>query len=117
MMISAILVGTGESKRMGANKLLLPWGRKTVLEHCFDTLVRSKVKEIVFALSDRSQEIRPQLEKRSASSEKRVKVEMNPDYRKGLSTSCPPMSGIWRLKSSYGLIRSSINSTSCPLPS
>ena len=34
--VSAILLGAGESKRMGANKLSLPWGEKTVLEHCLE---------------------------------------------------------------------------------
>ena len=38
--ISAILLGAGESKRMGANKLLLPWGKKIVLTHCVDTLLQ-----------------------------------------------------------------------------
>jgi CTP:molybdopterin cytidylyltransferase MocA len=30
-MISAILLGAGESKRMGVDKLSLPWGKETVL--------------------------------------------------------------------------------------
>jgi molybdenum cofactor cytidylyltransferase len=86
-MISAILLGAGESKRMGVNKLSLPWGKKTVFEHCFNTLLRSKIKEVIVVLSDRSKEIRSQFEKRSSFADKRVKVTMNPNYKRGMSTS------------------------------
>jgi molybdenum cofactor cytidylyltransferase len=86
-MISAILLGAGESKRMGMKKLFLPWRKKTILEHCFDTLLRSKIKEVIIVLSDLSKDIRNQIEKRSAFERKRVKVTMNPDYKRGMSTS------------------------------
>ena len=86
-MVSAILLGAGESKRMGANKLFLPWGRKTVFEHCFNVLLRSKIEEVIVVLSDRTKEIRSQFEKRSSFPGKRVKVTMNPNYKRGISTS------------------------------
>jgi len=79
--VSAILLGAGESKRMGVNKLTLPWGRQTVFEHSLKTLLSSKVSEIVVVLSDRTKEIRQRLD------ERRVKIVMNRDYRKGMSTS------------------------------
>ena len=79
--ISAILLGAGESKRMGANKLLLPWGKKTVLTHCADTLLQSIVKEVIVVLADRTKVIENQLRGR------KIKVVMNPQYRKGMSTS------------------------------
>lgn len=79
--ISAILLGAGESKRMGVNKLLLPWKKKTVLQHCFDTLVQSNVKEVVVVISDRAKGMKNQFKGR------KVKVIMNPHYRKGMSTS------------------------------
>jgi len=86
-MISAILLGAGESKRMGVNKLLLPWGRKTVFEHCLNTLLRSNIREVVIVLSDPSKEMRNRLKKSSILTNKRIKVEMNRDYKKGMSTS------------------------------
>ena len=86
-MISAILLGAGESKRMGVNKLSLPWGKKTVFERCFNTLLRSKTKEVIVVLSDRSKEIRSQFEERSSLADKRVKVTMNPHYKRGMSAS------------------------------
>ncbi len=51
-MVSAILLGAGESKRMGQNKLSLRWGKKTIFEHCLDTLLRSDVREVVVVLSN-----------------------------------------------------------------
>jgi molybdenum cofactor cytidylyltransferase len=79
--VSAILLGAGESKRMGANKLALPWGKKTVFEHCLDTLLRSDVSEVVVVLGKKTKDMRCQLEKTGA------KVVLNPFYRKGMSTS------------------------------
>ena len=79
--VSAILLGAGESKRMGMNKLALPWGRKTVFERCLRALLQSKVNEIVVVLSAKTREMRSLLE--SAG----VKVVMNPFSKKGMSTS------------------------------
>jgi molybdenum cofactor cytidylyltransferase len=79
--ISAILLAAGESKRMGADKLLLPWKKKTILIHCVHTLSQSKVKEIIVVLGERTKGMGSQLKGR------RVKVVMNPHYRRGMSTS------------------------------
>ena len=81
MKVSAILLGAGESKRMGFDKLSLPYRKKTILGHCLDVLLRSKVKEVVVVLSDRTREMRSRLEGQ------RVKIVMNPYYKKGMSTS------------------------------
>jgi len=86
-MISAILLGAGESKRMKVNKLSLPWGRETVFEHCFNTLLRSRVKEVVVVLNKQNEGMKGQFEKRSASTTKKVKVTFNPYYKRGMSTS------------------------------
>jgi molybdenum cofactor cytidylyltransferase len=79
--ISAILLAAGESKRMGVNKLALPWGRKTVLEHCVDVLLRAKIMEVVVVLSDRSKALGDRLRG------PKVKLVMNPNYHRGISTS------------------------------
>jgi len=80
-MISAILLGAGESKRMGVNKLLLPWGRKTVFEHCLNTLLRSRIREVIVVVNDRIKEAVGPVRR------KKLKLVINPDYRKGMSTS------------------------------
>jgi len=86
-MISAILLGAGESKRMKVNKLFLPWGRETVFEHCFNTLLRSKAGEIIVVLNKQNEEMKERFEKRSASATKKVKVTFNRYYKRGMSTS------------------------------
>jgi molybdenum cofactor cytidylyltransferase len=80
-MISAILLGAGESKRMGKNKLLLPWGKKTIFEHCLETLLRSEVKEVIVVINDRLKELIPPI------NTQKIKVIINPHYKRGMSTS------------------------------
>ena len=79
--VSAILLGAGQSKRMGANKLSLPWGRETVLEHCLNTLLKSMVEEVVLVLSDQTKRMEGRFRGRG------IKVIRNPHYRGGMSTS------------------------------
>jgi molybdenum cofactor cytidylyltransferase len=86
-MISAILLGAGESKRMKVNKLSLPWGRDSVFEHCFNTLLRSRVREVIVVLNKQNEGMKRQFEQRSASTTKKVKVTFNPYYKRGMSTS------------------------------
>jgi molybdenum cofactor cytidylyltransferase len=79
--ISAILLGAGKSKRMGVDKLLLPWRKKTVLEHCFETLLQSEVQEIVVVLGTRNKWVKNRFQGGKA------KVVVNPYSRRGMSTS------------------------------
>jgi molybdenum cofactor cytidylyltransferase len=79
--ISAILLAAGESKRMGTNKLSLPWGKKTVLEHCLRVLLRSPVDEVWVVLNRQTLGLGQRLRG------PRVKLVHNPRYRKGMSTS------------------------------
>lgn len=80
-MISAILLGAGESKRMGVDKLTLSWGRETILEHCFKTLLRSEVQELVVVLSGRNKAAKHLIQG------KKAKILTNPCSRKGMSSS------------------------------
>lgn len=80
-MISAILLGAGESRRMGVDKLLLPWGRKTVLDRCFETLLRSEVQELVVVLGIRNERVKNLFHGR------KIKVVVNPYSNRGMSTS------------------------------
>ncbi len=80
-MVSAILLGAGESKRMGRNKLSLPWGKKTIFEHCLGTLLRSDVREVIVVLSHRIGWMENQWRGQN------VKVVKNPYYKRGMSTS------------------------------
>ena len=79
--ISAILLGAGESKRMGRDKLSLPWGKETVLEHCLRILLRSEVQEVILVISKLAQW------KQNRYDNPKIKVVLNPRYREGMSTS------------------------------
>jgi molybdenum cofactor cytidylyltransferase len=79
--VSAILLGAGESKRMGVDKLSLPYGRKMVLEHCLEVLLRSKVREVIVVLGGGVKKVSHPLRGRM------TKVVMNPHYKRGMSSS------------------------------
>ena len=66
---------------MGKNKLLLPWGKKTIFEHCLETLLRSEVKEVIVVINDRLKELIPPI------NTQKIKVIINPHYKRGMSTS------------------------------
>jgi len=66
---------------MGTNKLSLPWGKKTVLEHCLRVLLRSPVDEVWVVLNRQTLGLGQRLRG------PRVKLVHNPRYRKGMSTS------------------------------
>jgi len=46
-MITAIILAAGESKRMGEPKMLLPWGRSTVLQTVVSTFQAAGVDEVL----------------------------------------------------------------------
>jgi len=66
---------------MGVDKLSLPWRRKTVLEHCFETLLQSEVQEIVVVLGNRNQRVKNRFQVG------KTKVVVNPYSKRGMSTS------------------------------
>ncbi len=80
-MISSILLAAGESKRMGRPKLLLKWGQCTIIEKSVDTLLASKIDELIVVLGYKAQAILRRLGTR------RLKAVINHQYRMGMSTS------------------------------
>jgi len=79
--ISAILLGAGESKRMGVNKLSLPWGKRTLFEHCLNILLRSKAGEVIIVLNPRMKRaVKP-------IKNQKIKIVTNPYYKNGMSAS------------------------------
>jgi len=80
-MVSAILLAAGESKRIGKPKLLLPFGKGTILGQTIDNLLSSKVGEVIVVVGYRAQEMIKAIANRP------VKVVVNPFYHQGMSTS------------------------------
>jgi molybdenum cofactor cytidylyltransferase len=79
--ISAIVLAAGVAKRMGQLKQLLPLGHSTVLDQTIENLSGSEVDEIIIVLGYQSAEIKSVIRKTKA------RVIINPDYRKGMSSS------------------------------
>jgi molybdenum cofactor cytidylyltransferase len=80
-MLSAILLAAGESKRMGKPKQLMPLGKNTLLEQVIDNLLDSSVDETIVVLGHKAREISRTIASRP------VRIALNPDYRRGMSTS------------------------------
>jgi len=80
-MVSAILLAAGESKRLRMPKLLLPFGKSTILEQTIDNLLNSRVDEVIVVLGYRAEEMMRKLANRP------VKIAINPNYHQGMSTS------------------------------
>ena len=51
MKISAIVMASGLSRRMGENKLLLDFKGKKLYEHTLDMLEKSKIDEVILVSS------------------------------------------------------------------
>lgn len=77
-MICAVILAAGESRRMGAQKLLLPFGGVTVIEHIIDQLLNSIVDEVFVVTGHEGDRIADQISKRAVS------VVKNPNYQKGM---------------------------------
>ena len=80
-MISAILLAAGESRRMGRFKQLLQFRDKSFVEHCVDSLLSSRVDEVIIVTGHRDSDVR------RALGERPVKFAHNPDYLSGMSSS------------------------------
>ena len=80
-MLSAIVLAAGMSTRMGRNKLLLRFRDQALIVRAVDTLLASKIDEVIVVLGHEIEAARAELKG------KPVRLVQNPDYRDGLSTS------------------------------
>lgn len=79
--VSAILLAAGESKRMGVSKLLLPFGNSNIIEQAINSLLNSKINELIIVVGHMAEELTEKIVKKSA------KTVVNRQYRQGVSTS------------------------------
>ena len=91
-MVSAVILAAGMSTRMGRNKLLLTFRGKPLVVHAVDTLLASKVGEIIVVLGHESKKVWDQLNDSAGqitngAQRHRIRLVENPAYRDGLSTS------------------------------
>jgi len=59
--VAAILLAAGQSRRMGAFKPLLPFGKTTVIESCLKYLTEGGAESVVVVVGYRADDIRQQL--------------------------------------------------------
>jgi len=80
-MICALVLAAGESRRMGAPKLLLPFGDKTIIEHIVDNIIQSKADKILVVMGSHREEIL------SKMADRPVLTVVNHRYREGMLSS------------------------------
>ncbi|HUV65201.1 MAG TPA: nucleotidyltransferase family protein [Sedimentisphaerales bacterium] len=80
-MICAIVLAAGRSSRMGVQKLLLPFGGKTVISHIVDQLLASAVDKIFVVRGHQPHRISGELSGRPVS------IVNNADYDSGMLSS------------------------------
>lgn len=79
--IALIILAAGDSSRMCLPKQLLPYRRKSMLQHTVDEAVASKADSVYTVLGANAARITTKL--RSL----RIQIVMNPDWKKGMSSS------------------------------
>ena len=80
-MICAVVLAAGLSSRMGVQKLLLPFGGKTVIAHIVDQLLASTVGEVHVVVGHQAERISAELSGRAVS------IVNNPNYKSGMLSS------------------------------
>jgi molybdenum cofactor cytidylyltransferase len=80
-MICAVVLAAGRSRRMGVQKLLLPFGGKTVISHIVDQLLASAVDRVFVVTGHEPERISGELSDRSVS------IVHNTDYESGMLSS------------------------------
>ena len=90
-MICAIVLAAGSSRRMRVQKLLLPFGGKTVVTHIVDQLLESSVDEVHVVLGSHAEGISRELSGRPVS------IVINDNYKSGMLSSV--RTGLRRLPS------------------
>ncbi len=84
MKISGVLLAAGKSKRMGKNKLLLPFGRHTVIEESLFQLAESGLDEVMVVVGYQMERVKALIENRPLNN---VKIVFNENYDKGRAES------------------------------
>lgn len=80
-MICAIVLAAGYSSRMGTQKLLLPFGEKTVISHIVDQVLSSSVEKVYVVTGHQAEQVTGEL------SGKPITIVNNPEYESGMLSS------------------------------
>jgi molybdenum cofactor cytidylyltransferase len=80
-MICAIVLAAGQSKRMGVQKLLLPFGGRTVIAHIVEQLTASSVDKVHVVVGCQGKQVSRELSGRPVS------IVNNSNYKSGMLSS------------------------------
>jgi len=81
-MVSAILLAAGESKRMGEqDKLFLKYKGNWIINHVMQNLWASNKSELIIVMNNNDNELL------NGQKSDEIQVVVNPDFRKGMTTS------------------------------
>ena len=80
-MICAIALAAGSSRRMGIQKLLVPFGGKTVITHIVDQLLDSSIDNVHVVLGSQAERISREIADRPVS------IVTNASYKSGMLSS------------------------------
>ena len=80
-MIWGMILAAGESKRMGKPKLLLPFGEKTIIERVIDSVIQSKLDDVLVVLGAHREKIEKKIKDFS------IKIVVNPDFKNDMLSS------------------------------
>lgn len=80
-MIWAMILAAGMSRRMGKTKLLLPFGKKTIIETVVQSVVSSRVDSTLVVLGSEREKIEKKIRTYP------VRSAFNPDFRIGMLSS------------------------------
>ena len=90
-MMTAIVLAAGLSRRMGKeNKLLLPFGEKTVLETTLDNILSSNIEVVLIVIGHEAPQVKKVLDdylRRNTGFRRKFFIVENPDFDKGMTTS------------------------------
>jgi len=80
-MIWGMILAAGESKRMGKPKLLLPFGEKTIIETVIDSVIQSKLDDVLVVLGAHREKIEKKIKDFS------IKIVVNPNFKNDMLSS------------------------------
>ena len=76
-MIAAIILAAGQSRRMGQPKMVLPWGKLTVIEHVITVFQRAGIEDILVVTGADREQVEHALEPYT------IRFVHNQEYRYG----------------------------------
>jgi molybdenum cofactor cytidylyltransferase len=79
--LTAVILAAGQSKRMGQPKMLLPWGKTTVIGQVVATFARAGLQEIVIISGGARQAVEAEVAR--LASQYPVRCVHNPDHENG----------------------------------